>query len=86
MRLLLEGEPVAQALYFRTARSDLLYMSTYDPAMARYSPSHLLLAEAAQCAIANGVGVIELGRGDEPYKFALGAEPRHLRDVVLGSS
>ncbi len=82
-RLNLDDEPLAQALFFRSPGADLLYMSTYRPAAARYSPSHLLLAEAAQMAIADGIRVIELGRGDEPYKFTLGAQTRYLRNVVL---
>lgn len=80
----LDGEPIAQALFFRSPGADLLYMSTYQLAAARYGPSHLLLAEAAQMAISDGVRVIELGRGDEPYKFALGAHTRYLRNVVVG--
>jgi hypothetical protein len=28
------------------------------------------------------VRVIELGRGDEPYKFDLGTEQRYLRDLL----
>ncbi|MGH4009705.1 MAG: GNAT family N-acetyltransferase, partial [Pseudonocardiaceae bacterium] len=63
--------------------ADLLYMSTYQPSAARYSPSYLLLAQAAQMAVAEGVRVLELGRGDEPYKFSLGAQSRHLRNVAL---
>ncbi|MGH8934495.1 MAG: GNAT family N-acetyltransferase [Egibacteraceae bacterium] len=79
----LDGEPIAQSLMFRTSAADLLYMSTYRPEMARYSPSHLLLADIACTAVAEGVRVIEMGRGDEPYKFDLGAVPRHLRDLAL---
>lgn len=82
-RLNVDGEPLAQALFFRSSEADLLYMSTYQPAAARYGPSHLLLAEAAQMAVADGVRVFELGRGDEPYKFALGAQHRYLRNVAL---
>ncbi|MGH3907124.1 MAG: GNAT family N-acetyltransferase [Pseudonocardiaceae bacterium] len=82
-RLDLDGEPLAQALFFRSPGADLLYMSTYQPTAARHSPSHLLLAEAARMAVAGGVRVMELGRGDEPYKFALGAQTRYLRNVVL---
>lgn len=82
-RLDLDGESLAQALFFRSAGADLLYMSTYQPTVARYGPSHLLLAEAVRMAAAEGVSVVELGRGDEPYKFVLGAQPRYLRDVVL---
>lgn len=34
-------------------------------------------------AVEEGVRTIELGRGDEPYKFDLGAEPRCLQDLAL---
>ncbi len=83
MRLHLDGKPLAQALYFRSPGTDLLYMSTYQQVMGRYSPSHLLLGEAARAAVATRVGTLELGRGDEQYKFALGAEHRYLQDVVV---
>jgi CelD/BcsL family acetyltransferase involved in cellulose biosynthesis len=66
--LSLDGDAVAQSLLFRSPGADLLYMSTYRPDMARYAPSHLLLAEIAAAAFAEGVRVIELGRGDEPYR------------------
>lgn len=82
-RIKLDGEPIAQSLMFRTSGADLLYMSTYRPEMARYSPSHLLLAEAANTAVGEGIRVIEMGRGGEPYKFDLGALPRRLRDLTL---
>lgn len=81
----LDGEPIAQALYFRSPGADLLYMSTYQPMMAQYSPSHVLLSEAVRVAVAEGVQTLELGRGDEDYKFALGAEVRYLQDVVLAA-
>lgn len=57
-------------------------MSAFDPELAVYCPSHLLLAEAAANAVADGVDMIEMGRGDEPYKFDLGASRRYLRDLV----
>ncbi len=69
-------------LYFRLGSADLLYMSTFDPGFASYCPSHQLLAEAAAAAFAEGVNLIEMGRGDEPYKFDLGASRRHLRDLL----
>lgn len=83
VRLDLDGESLAQGLFFRSPGADLLYMSTYEQKVARFGPSHLLLAEAARLAVAEGVRAIELGRGDEPYKFVLGAQPRYLRDVIL---
>lgn len=78
----LDGHAIAQSLLFRIPGADLLYMSTYRHDMARYGPSHQLLAEVAAAAFAEGVRVIEMGRGDEPYKFDLGAEQRHLRDLL----
>jgi CelD/BcsL family acetyltransferase involved in cellulose biosynthesis len=83
VRLDLDGESLAEGLFFRSPGADLLYMSSYQPKAARFGPSHLLLAEAARMAMAEGVRVVELGRGDEPYKFGLGAQPRYLRDVIL---
>lgn len=77
-----QNRPIAQALYFRLGSADLLYMSTFDPDFAGCCPSHQLLAEAAAAALTEGASLIEMGRGDEPYKFDLGASPRHLRDVL----
>lgn len=82
-RLLLDDSPIAQALYFRAPSADLLYMSTYSDQLTRYSPSHLLLAASAATAVSEDVRVIELGRGDEPYKFDHGAELRHLDEILL---
>ena len=82
-RLCLDGDPVAQSLFFRTPDAYLWYMSTFDPTMARYSPSHLLLAEVAAKAVSDGTPLIELGRGDEPYKFEHGAILRHLSDIEV---
>lgn len=42
----------------------------------------MLLAEIAAATAAEGVRIIELGRGDEPYKFDLGTERRYLRDLL----
>jgi CelD/BcsL family acetyltransferase involved in cellulose biosynthesis len=82
-RLYFNENPIAQALYFRAQTADLLYMSTYDEQFYRYSPSHLLLAAVADAALRKGKHVIELGRGDESYKFDHGAKPRYLQDVDL---
>lgn len=81
--LCFNDQPIAQALYFRTRHSDLLYMSTFDERFAKYSPSHLLLAAMADLAWREGRRVIELGRGDEPYKFDHGAVARFLQDVDI---
>jgi CelD/BcsL family acetyltransferase involved in cellulose biosynthesis len=80
--LQVDGTPIAQSLLFRVPGAYLLYMSTYEEDLAGYSPSHLLLAQVAAAGVADGVRILELGRGDEPYKFDLGAEQRWLRDVL----
>jgi CelD/BcsL family acetyltransferase involved in cellulose biosynthesis len=82
-QLLVNEHPVAQALYFQTDRTALLYMTTYEPEAAKYSPSHLLFSAVAGEATREGFRVIELGRGDEAYKFDLGAQPRYLRELTL---
>lgn len=82
-RLHLDGRALAQALYFRDGCTDLMYMTTYEPEYARYSPSHLLFIESAATAAREGITTIELGRGDEQYKLDLGAELSYLREVIL---
>lgn len=81
-QLLLDDRPLARALYFRRKQTDLLYMSTYEQEYSWYSASHLLLIESAAIAAQEGITTIELGRGDEPYKFNLGARIRYLRELT----
>lgn len=44
------------------------WFPVYDTAQASYSPGSLLLLEAARAAAADGHGLLDLGKGDEPYK------------------
>jgi CelD/BcsL family acetyltransferase involved in cellulose biosynthesis len=80
-RLCVDGNPIAQNLFFRAHDTNLMYMTTYRVEFARFSPSHLLLAEIAQQSVKEGNRMIETGRGDEVYKFDLGAEARHLYEL-----
>ncbi len=45
------------------------WFPTYDRAAAAYGSGMVLLDEIARCAQQHGVTVIDLGRGDDPYKF-----------------
>ena len=40
----------------------------------RYSPGILLVNETAKALISKRVLILDLARGDEPYKYALGGE------------
>jgi len=55
-----------------------LYNSAYDPMAAAASPGMVLLIELIAAQIARGAAVLDFMKGDEEYKFRLGAEPRHL--------
>jgi len=81
--LVLDDAPIASDLYFRCVGVDLLYMRTYDPHWSGASPGHLLFQDSAAIAFSEGVKAIELGRGDEPYKYRLGAVDATLLDVHI---
>ena len=51
--------------------------------LGRYAPGRLLLSECIRAAIQAGLSCLELGRGVEEYKFALGATRYELPDVSL---
>ena len=58
-------------------------MRTYDRRWARASPGHLLFLETANAGLLEGIRTVELGRGDEPYKYELGATDGRLRSVTV---
>ncbi len=73
---------VAATLGFTLGGGWLLYNSGYDPAAARWSVGLLCVAEGIRMAIAEGCDRADFLRGDEPYKYDLGARDRtlvHLR-------
>jgi CelD/BcsL family acetyltransferase involved in cellulose biosynthesis len=47
------------------------WFPAYDPAYARYSPGLILLLKLAQHAAEQGVRIIDLGKGMNPYKIRL---------------
>jgi hypothetical protein len=71
--LYLETEPIA-ALYAlvdpptRASRAEYFYLIGYSPAHARIKPGTLLTAMASEHAANEGVQVIDMLRGNEPYK------------------
>jgi CelD/BcsL family acetyltransferase involved in cellulose biosynthesis len=66
-----DGEVVAAHFGPRSEGCLACWFPAYDPGLARYSPGlslHLMMAEAAA---ASGIGYLDLGKGDEPYKQSL---------------
>ena len=55
-----------------------LYNSAYDPDLRHASPGVVLLSELIRLAIGNGMVVFDFLKGDETYKFRMGARPRSL--------
>ncbi len=72
------GDPVAAAVGFATDGAYFLYNSAYDPAHAAASPGVVLLTELIRRAIERGAGRFDFLKGDEEYKFRLGAVRRPL--------
>lgn len=76
--LRLDDRPIAAL--FGVERDGVLaaYNSAVDPCATSLSPGVLLHAYAMRDAIARGLRVYDLLRGDEPYKYDLGARDRWL--------
>ena len=62
-----------------------LYNSAYDPGFRESSPGVVLLATLIRSAIERNLGVFDFLKGDEQYKYRMGAEARPLY-VLEGST
>lgn len=76
-----EGAPVAAAFGFQTGDAYYLYNSAFDPAAAFASPGIVLLEALVEDAIGAGRSTFDLLKGDEEYKFRMGATRRVLQVV-----
>ena len=76
----------AAAFGFESNDAYYLYNSAYAPDAARLSPGIVLVAALVRSAVRSGRRRLDFLKGDERYKFDLGAEPRPLYRVtaVLG--
>lgn len=85
VELRVDGAVVAQDLYLLDGTIAMLWLRALDMAWARHSCGHLLLRGGAELLAHDGYATLDLGRGDEPYKFAFGARPRVLLGAGLRS-
>jgi len=77
--------PITGLLAFldRKRRSFCFYITGFDERYAALSPGTVIIAHAIREAIRNGYRVFDFLRGDEPYKFSLGAELRQTENVTI---
>lgn len=67
---------------FTDASGYYLYNSAYDPGLSEASPGVVLLGTMIERAIEEGMPRFDFLKGDETYKFRLGARERPLTDVI----
>ena len=81
-----EGPRLVAAVIGYVDRSGYyLYNSAYDPELCHASPGVVLLSEMIRLAIGKGLEVFDFLKGDERYKFRMGARSRSLF-VVEGTT
>lgn len=80
-----EGVPVATAVGFvdRKAGSCMLYGTTFNATFASLSPGRVVVALSIRDAISQGLNVFDFLRGDEEYKFGLGASSRKSKKATV---
>lgn len=77
-----DGRPVAAGFGFEDGGGYYLYNSAFDPAAGAASPGVVLIDMLIEQAISSARTVFDFLKGDEPYKFRLGAEERPLYEVT----
>ena len=84
LRLLVHlGRPVAAVLGFVYRGKLLLYNSGYDPSLTSLSAGLVLMSEEVRLAIEAGLTELDFLRGDEKYKYDLGAVDVDLMHLTV---
>ncbi len=74
--------PVAAAFGFEDDDTYYLYNSAYDPSVGDVSPGVVLVSMLIEQSITHGKSGFDFLKGDETYKFRLGATERPLYEVT----
>jgi CelD/BcsL family acetyltransferase involved in cellulose biosynthesis len=82
-RLDVDGLPAAMTVSLVWGDTWGLYNSSFDPSLAALAPGVVLVWELIGLAAAEGMAAFDLLRGDEPYKYRLGAIDRPLHTLSL---
>lgn len=82
--LTVNGRPAAAYLNFDYGNRVMVYNSGHDPAGHGYlSPGIILMARVIEHAIEDGRDELDFLRGDEPYKYDLGAKDTRIFQVAI---
>src|SRR5579875_1221730 len=65
------AQPVAVHVGLLGPRSLVGWFMSYDPALSRFAPGMMLWHPLAKAAVERGIGHIDLGSGQDTYKFGL---------------
>ncbi len=76
------GTVAAAVFLFETDRETYLYNSAFNPDVGHLSPGNVMLSHLIEQAISDGRRIFDFLKGDEAYKFKLGAEARPLYRVT----
>lgn len=81
--LVVPGSQSATACLFSYVDGEgfYLYNGSYDPSLRDASPGVAIIGSMIEQACAEGIPRFDFLKGDEVYKFRLGAEPRPLFEV-----
>lgn len=81
----IEGKPAASVFYFESEKEILLYNSGYDPEQKFYSVGLLLIASLIKKSIEGHKSKFDFLRGNERYKYDLGAKDERLFQFIFSS-
>ncbi len=77
------GTVVAAAFGYVDESGYYLYNSAFDTVLSRVSPGQVMLGAMIERAVQEGRRIFDFLKGDENYKFRLGAEPRPLYEIEV---
>ena len=75
------GRPVASTFSFELGNRFYLYNSAYEPEVKRLSPGVVLVSRLIEESIERGIATFDFMRGQERYKYQLGAQAVPLNNV-----
>ena len=78
-----DGKRAAAVLCFRACGELQMYNSGYDPALRELSVGLASKVFVVRDAIERGLARVDFLRGEEPYKFQLGAKPAPVTRLDL---
>jgi CelD/BcsL family acetyltransferase involved in cellulose biosynthesis len=81
--LRINGKPAASVLCFDAGSHLYMYNSGYDPEFSALSVGLVSKALVLRWAIENGMSGLDFLRGDEPYKYDLGARDQQIYTLRL---